>query len=35
LRPGVTWIGIVEDDSTAEQDGDTLRVEFGKTGIGE
>jgi hypothetical protein len=35
LRPGVTWIGIVEDDSTAEQDGDTVRVEFGKTGIGE
>jgi hypothetical protein len=35
LRPGVTWIGIVEDTSTANQDGDTMKVEFGKTGIGE
>ncbi len=35
LRPGVTWIGIVEDTSTATLDGDTLRVEFGKTGIGQ
>ena len=35
LRPGVTWIGIVEDKSTATMDGDTMRVEFGKTGVGE
>ena len=35
LRPGVTWIGIVEDTSTETQDGDTWRVEFGKTGVGE
>ena len=35
LRPGVTWIGIVEDTSTATLDGDTMRVEFGKTGIGQ
>ncbi|MBN1439480.1 MAG: DUF3048 C-terminal domain-containing protein [Anaerolineales bacterium] len=35
LRPGVTWIGVVEDTSTAVLDGDTLRVEFGKTGVGE
>jgi hypothetical protein len=35
LRPGMTWIGIVEDTSTAMLDGDTLRVEFGKTGIGQ
>ncbi len=35
LRPGVTWIGIVEDTSTAVQDGDTMRVEFGKTGVGQ
>jgi hypothetical protein len=35
LKPGVTWIGIVEDTSTETLDGDTLRVEFGKTGVGE
>ncbi|MGB7540220.1 MAG: DUF3048 domain-containing protein [Anaerolineales bacterium] len=35
LHPGVTWIGIVEDTSTATLDGDTVRVEFGKTGVGE
>ena len=35
LHPGVTWIGIVEDTSTATLDGDTVRVEFGKTGIGQ
>jgi hypothetical protein len=35
LRPGVTWIGIVEDSSTATLDGDTVRVEFGKTGVGQ
>ncbi len=34
LRPGVTWIGIVDDKSTATLDGDTMRVEFGKTGAG-
>jgi hypothetical protein len=35
LRPGVTWIGIVEDTSTATMDGETMRVEFGKTGVGQ
>jgi hypothetical protein len=35
LKPGVTWIGIVEDTSTATLDGDTLRVEFGYVPPGE
>ena len=35
LKPGVTWIGIVEDTSTETQEGDTWMVEFGKTGVGE
>ncbi len=35
LKPGVTWIGIVEDTSTEIQDGGTWQIEFGKTGIGE
>jgi hypothetical protein len=35
LRPGVTWIGIVEDTSTYTLDGETVRVEFGQTGVGE
>jgi hypothetical protein len=35
LRPGVTWIGIVEDISTETQEGDTVKVEFGKTGVGQ
>jgi hypothetical protein len=35
LRPGVTWIGIVEDRSTETQEGDTVKVEFGKTGVGQ
>jgi hypothetical protein len=35
LKPGVTWIAIVEDTSTETQEGDTVRVEFGKTGIGQ
>ncbi len=35
LRPGVTWIAIVEDTSTETQEGDMVWVEFGKTGVGE
>ena len=35
LKPGVTWIGIVEDTSTEVQDGGTWKIEFGKTGVGE
>jgi hypothetical protein len=35
LRPGVTWIGIVEDSSTDYQEGDTRRIEFGQPGRGE
>jgi hypothetical protein len=35
LRPGVTWIGIVEDTSTETHNGDAWRIEFGKTGVGE
>jgi hypothetical protein len=35
LKPGVSWIAIVEDTSTETRDGDAWRIEFGKTGIGE
>jgi hypothetical protein len=35
LKPGVTWIGIVEDTSTETQEGDAWKIEFGKTGMGE
>jgi Protein of unknown function (DUF3048) C-terminal domain len=35
LRPGVTWIGIVEDSSTDYQEGDTRRIEFGQPGRGD
>jgi hypothetical protein len=35
LKPGVTWIGIVEDTSTEIQDGGTWKIEFGNPGIGE
>jgi hypothetical protein len=35
LRPGVTWIGIVEDMSTYTFDGETVKVEFGQPAVGE
>ena len=35
LRPGITWIGIVEDTSTEIWDGDSVLIDFGKTGMGE
>lgn len=35
LKPGVTWIGIVEETSTETQEDGVWKVEFGFTGIGE
>jgi hypothetical protein len=35
LKPGVTWIGIVEDTSTETQDRDTWKIEFGTPQYGD